>query len=69
MADEDLPVLIWRKSSASDPDDCVEVAFEGGGVRVRDSKRPTGPNVAFCPATWSNFLHNLCRRYPDPTVR
>lgn len=69
MADGDLPVLIWRKSSACDPDGCVEVAFGGGGVRVRDSKRPTEPNVAFCPETWSHFLHNLCGRSPDRTVR
>ncbi|WP_406353082.1 DUF397 domain-containing protein [Streptomyces sp. NBC_00658] len=69
MADGDLPVLIWRKSSASDPGECVEVAFAAGGVRVRDSKCPAAPNLFFWPETWRVFLHDFCGRHPDQKVR
>ncbi|MFE6481640.1 DUF397 domain-containing protein [Streptomyces sp. NPDC057757] len=62
-------MLIWRKSSASDPDGCVEVALAGRGIRVRDSKRPTGPNVVFWPAAWNIFLHDLCGRPAGRTLR
>jgi hypothetical protein len=36
--------MIWRKSSRSgsgDNDACVEVAFSGPRVAIRDSKNPT----------------------------
>jgi hypothetical protein len=50
------PAAVWRKSSASQSDDCVEVAFVGHSILVRDSKDPAGPFLTFTPAEWSAFL-------------
>ncbi|MFD4634065.1 DUF397 domain-containing protein [Streptomyces sp. NPDC058284] len=57
----------WRKSSASGAsnDDCVEIAWTGGTVLIRDSARPRGAVVAVGPDTWEAFLSSLAR----PSVR
>ncbi|MFD8642024.1 DUF397 domain-containing protein [Streptomyces zaomyceticus] len=53
--------LSWHKSSYSsgDGDNCVEVATCPSTVHVRDSKNPTGPQLALSPATWTEFLSRL----------
>lgn len=53
--------LSWHKSSYSggDGDNCVEVAACPSTVHVRDSKRPTGPQLALSPATWTEFIGRL----------
>lgn len=53
----------WRKSSRSGGGDgsCVEVAFAGPAVAVRDSKDPDGPVLAFPASSWSAFLD----RFPE----
>ena len=50
--------LEWIKSSYSTADgpDCVEVAATPAAVRVRDSKDPQGPQLAFSPEAWTAFL-------------
>ena len=50
--------LDWRKStfSGSEGDNCVEVASCPGTVHVRDSKDKAGPQLAFTPAEWANFV-------------
>ncbi|MGW7258552.1 DUF397 domain-containing protein [Streptomyces sp. NPDC054834] len=60
MGDGDLLGLDWRKSSACDPVECVEVALTDGGVRVRESHRPKGHIVAFEAPAWREFLRALC---------
>jgi hypothetical protein len=47
----------WVRSSYSSNDgpDCVEVCAAPGAVRVRDSKDPEGPKLAFGAASWSAF--------------
>ncbi|MET8949245.1 DUF397 domain-containing protein [Streptomyces sp. NPDC004533] len=52
---------VWRKSSHSEGDntDCVEVAVEGAHVLVRDSKRRTGPMLAFRRTAWCGLLAGL----------
>ncbi|MEU1893137.1 DUF397 domain-containing protein [Streptomyces pristinaespiralis] len=48
----------WRKSSYSggNSGECLEVdAAHPSAVPVRDSKRPSGPAVAFGPAAWAAF--------------
>lgn len=48
----------WRKSSFSGAGNggCVEVAWPGPQVAVRDSKNPSGPGLAFPRARWHAFL-------------
>lgn len=48
----------WRKSSASDGGDsqCVETAWTGETVLVRDSARSRGAVLAFRPDAWAAFL-------------
>lgn len=53
----DLSEAEWHKSTRSGPncDNCVEVAFVGGAVALRDSKNPTGPALIFTEAEWLAF--------------
>jgi hypothetical protein len=51
--------LVWRKSSRSgggSNDNCVEVAFAGTAVAVRDSKNRAAGALAFPEASWKAFL-------------
>jgi hypothetical protein len=53
----DLASAIWRKSSRSGMNGCVEVAFiNDGRVAVRDSKDPQGPVLMFTPGEWRGFV-------------
>ncbi|MHA6802558.1 DUF397 domain-containing protein [Salinifilum ghardaiensis] len=50
----------WRKSSRSgSATKCVEVAFVGGGVRVRDSKDRAGARLAVEQRSWRGFVDAL----------
>ena len=48
--------LRWRKSSASDPGDCVEVALTDDAVYVRDSKNANDSPLSFTYAEWRAFV-------------
>ncbi|MFO7192069.1 DUF397 domain-containing protein [Thermocrispum sp.] len=49
--------LRWRKSTKSNTHGaCVEVAFEGDRVYVRDSKDRQGPVLRFTQKEWDAFL-------------
>ncbi|HEU5471103.1 MAG TPA: DUF397 domain-containing protein [Actinophytocola sp.] len=52
------PGAVWRKSSRSnDQFNCVEVAFLGAGVAMRDSKeRGKGPVLRFTRPAWTTFV-------------
>jgi Domain of unknown function (DUF397) len=52
----DLPHTAWRKSSYSNMNGCVEVAFLGRAVAVRDSKDAEGPILWFDAEEWAAFL-------------
>jgi Domain of unknown function (DUF397) len=52
----DLDNAIWRKSSYSGSNGCVEVAFVDGDVAVRDSKDRQGPVLLFTPVEWDAFV-------------
>ncbi|MGQ4344048.1 DUF397 domain-containing protein [Streptomyces sp. SAS_275] len=52
------PSWSWRKSSFSDMqgDECVEVAWTGTNVLVRDTKDPSRRRLAFSDQSWGLFL-------------
>ena len=54
----DLSAAVWRKSRRSGPysDNCVEVAFVGGAVALRDSKNRDGAVLLFTPEEWLAFV-------------
>jgi hypothetical protein len=58
--DETAKQLIWRKSSYSGNGDCVEVAFAGVHVFVRDSKDRHGAILQFTAEEWKTFLSSVC---------
>ena len=50
----------WRKSSYSSyRENCVEVAFTGNTVAVRDSKNPDGTALAIDRTAFSRFLRTV----------
>ena len=54
--------LVWHRSSRCNPDrhpTCVEAAFEGHAVYVRDSKASTHGELCLRVDTWSGFLRSL----------
>jgi hypothetical protein len=54
---EDQAGLVWRKSSFSTTNGCVEVAVAGDRIAVRDSKQQgRGPVLEFTAAEWAAFL-------------
>ena len=52
----DLARAMWRKSSRSGANGCVEVALDPAEVAVRDSKRRDGPVLRFNAHEWEAFL-------------
>jgi uncharacterized protein DUF397 len=52
----DLSTALWRKSARSGAYGCVEVAFVGDQVAVRDSKDRNGPVLLFKAAEWHAFV-------------
>jgi hypothetical protein len=53
---EDLSRAVWRKSTLSHTNGCVEVAFVDDRVAVRDSKERNGPVLLFTPFEWEAFV-------------
>jgi hypothetical protein len=51
-----LSSAVWRKSSRSGTNGCVEVAVVDGKVAVRDSKERGGPVLVFTPLEWEAFV-------------
>jgi hypothetical protein len=47
--------VAWRKSSFSDPYNCVEVAWPAASLLVRDSKNPAGPTLTFPRTAFTHF--------------
>ncbi|HCT75376.1 MAG TPA: DUF397 domain-containing protein [Micromonosporaceae bacterium] len=54
----DLTNAQWRKSTRSGAygDNCVEVAFVGEAIAVRDSKDTSGPILVFTQGEWDAFV-------------
>lgn len=54
---EDQAQVEWRKSTLSTTNGCVEVAFVGGRIALRDSKNQgSGPVLVFTDVEWRAFL-------------
>jgi hypothetical protein len=56
MADQDGRSEVWRKSTASTQQDCVEVRFLPGATQVRNSRNRGAPVLTFPVAEWVHFL-------------
>ncbi len=69
---EAMTVSDWHKSSRSGQDGsngaCVEVAFTGPAVAVRDSKRPAAGTLAFPADGWARFTGALRDRVAASSV-
>jgi hypothetical protein len=57
--------LVWRKSSHTDPNECVEIAWPAALVAVRDSKNP-GPTLLFDRPDFSALV-SAVKTPPDQT--
>lgn len=68
MSADELAALTWRKSSASDNDDCVEVASAGKMIMVRDSKDRHGRNLVFSCHDWGVFVAGIRGNTADAPV-
>jgi hypothetical protein len=56
VADFEEPCIAWRKSTASNSGNCLEVAAVDGSVLVRDSANRGGAVLTLSPAAWSDLL-------------
>jgi hypothetical protein len=59
----DMTPPAWRKSSysGSSGDNCVEAATRLGTVAIRDTKDPSGTQLAIRPTTWLAFTRRIKR--------
>jgi Domain of unknown function (DUF397) len=55
----ELSDLVWRKSSYSAANGCVEVASHGDQIAVRDSKDRNGSLLLFSRIEWEAFLAGI----------
>jgi len=58
---DDASHAVWRKSTYSGVNGCVEVAFLDGRVAVRDSKERQSPVLVFSDAEWASFIDGVRR--------
>lgn len=65
MPDGEQP-LMWRKSSFSGVEDCLEWAISGDEVRLRDSARQSGVELYLTLAEWRAFLARVKAGEADP---
>lgn len=65
MSTVDDRKLVWRKGSRSGAtgtnDNCVEVAFTGVAIAVRDSKSPAGGTLRFPVPAFASLVQVLPR--------
>ena len=53
------PTLVWRKSTFCANGACVEVAFDGDLVALRDSKNPELGAIQVTRAQWTDFVRGI----------
>jgi Domain of unknown function (DUF397) len=60
MPDQTSGHLAWRKSRASgENSECVEVAFAGPSVFIRDSSNRAGVTLEVSSATWRDLIERI----------
>lgn len=64
MSLTDQPAVLWRRSQACNPVECVEVALCQDRVLMRDSKNPKAGVLEFTRDEWRAFLLELSRKCP-----
>jgi hypothetical protein len=52
----DLSTSVWRKSTFSQSNGCLEVAIQADGVALRDTKDRNGPILVFSRREWEAFI-------------
>jgi len=60
VADFEESCIAWRKSTASNTGNCVQLAVVDGSVLIRDSVNPRVV-LSLPPAAWSAFLAHARR--------
>lgn len=53
------PISEWRTSSRCTGGECVEVAFAGGGVALRDSKNREQGILLYSADAWRAFVADV----------
>lgn len=56
MTSSDSPTWVKSSYSASDSNECVEVAMLPEAILIRDSKDVSRDHLAVAPAAWSGFV-------------
>lgn len=56
-------MTVWRKSSYSGEDKCVEVAL-GPAAKIRDTKDRTGGTLEISTRSWDAFVIAVCSSTP-----
>ena len=51
--------LTWRRASRCASNGCVEIAFSGDSIVVRDSKRPDSPVLTYSSEEWASFIDGV----------
>ena len=49
--------ILWKKSSLSGLNGCVEVGQMADAIAIRNSRQPDGPFLVFSVEQWRAFLH------------
>lgn len=57
---------VWQRATACADGACVEVAFTGDRVLVRDSKQPDGAPMVITPEEWEAFTLGVLNGEFDP---
>ena len=55
----DMNGPVWRKSTRSGANGCVEVAALSEEVAVRDTKDRRGPVLQFTAGSWQGFIASI----------
>jgi hypothetical protein len=56
LSTSELAHAQWRKSTRSESDQCVEIAFMDDVIAVRDSKDREGAVLCFTRSEWAAFV-------------